>query len=101
VIGAAMARDLFGLTGTFAVRPEKVSLDQRGASVADGALRVDGVVREVVYAGSVSRVVVDTGAGLALNATVLNASAELDATIRRGTEVTASWPASALRRIAD
>ncbi len=101
VIGADRAHDLFGLTGTYAVRPEKVSIAPRGASVADGALRIDGVVREVVYAGSVSRVVVDANGGVTLNATVLNATGELDANLRRGTEVTASWPPAALRRIAD
>jgi putative spermidine/putrescine transport system ATP-binding protein len=100
VIGAEAARELFGLTGTYAVRPEKVAVVPRGEPVPDGALRVDGTVREVVYAGSVSRLVVDTRAGLAISATLLNATGDVDA-VGRGAEVTASWPPGALRRIAD
>jgi putative spermidine/putrescine transport system ATP-binding protein len=100
VIGAEAARDLFGLTGTYAVRPEKVAVMRRGEPAPDNALRVDGIVREVVYAGSVSRIVVDSRAGLALSAILLNATGDVD-TLSRGAEVTASWPPGALRRIAD
>jgi hypothetical protein len=59
------------------------------------------VVRDVVYAGAVTRIVVDGPAGLTLSSMVLNTASELDTSIRRGTEVTLSWPAAALRRISD
>jgi putative spermidine/putrescine transport system ATP-binding protein len=95
------ARDVLGLSGSFAVRPEKVSVVARGESVAPGAPHMDGVVRDVVYAGAITRIVVDGPAGLTLSSTVLNTAGELDASIRRGTEVTLSWPAAALRRISD
>jgi hypothetical protein len=62
---------------------------------------VDGVVRDVVYAGAVTRIVVDGPAGLTFSSTVLNTAGELDVSIRRGAEVTLWWPAAALRRISD
>jgi putative spermidine/putrescine transport system ATP-binding protein len=100
-IGPDAARELLGMSGSFAVRPEKVSVGPRGELVAPGAPHADGVVRDVVYAGAITRIVVDGPAGLTLSSTVLNTAGELDASIRRGTEVTLSWPAAALRRISD
>jgi putative spermidine/putrescine transport system ATP-binding protein len=96
-----VAREVFGMSGSFAVRPEKVAILPRGGPVSAGAAHIDGVVRDVVYAGAVTRIVVDGPAGLTLSSMVLNTASELDASIRRGTEVTLSWPAAALRRISD
>ncbi len=61
VLEGDAARTLLGRTGTFAVRPEKVRL-------ADGdgdgdEVRAEGSVAEVVYAGPVTRFVVDLDAG--------------------------------------
>ena len=100
-IGPDAARTLLGMTGSFAVRPEQVVITPRGESVPTDTPHVDGIVRDVVYAGSVTRVVVDGPAGLTLSATVLNAAGGIDANIRRGSEVTLRWPAGALRRISD
>ncbi|HEY9498642.1 MAG TPA: ABC transporter ATP-binding protein [Terrimesophilobacter sp.] len=100
-IAAPLARALFGLTGSFAVRPEKVEITPKGAQGPAGSRHIDGVVRDVVYAGSITRVVVDGPTGLTLSATVLNAAGGLDAGIRRGAEVTLQWPEAAFRRISD
>jgi putative spermidine/putrescine transport system ATP-binding protein len=109
-IGADAARTLLGLSGSFAVRPEKVAiaLRDRAQGRARGdepgptpAPHIDGIVRDVVYAGSVTRVIVDGPAGLTLSATVLNSTGGLDARIQRGSEVTLRWPEAALRRISD
>ncbi len=100
-IGSSTAKGVFGLEGSFAVRPEKVAISARGAAIPVGALRVDGVVRDVVYAGSITRVVVDAASGLALSSTVLNATGGSDPAIRRGEDVTLHWPEAALRRISD
>jgi putative spermidine/putrescine transport system ATP-binding protein len=98
-IGADAAQAVFGLTGSFAVRPEQVEIVYRGEPIPSGAVHADAVVRDVVYAGSVTRIVADGPAGLALSATVLNASGGLDPRIRRGSDVTMHWPEAALRRI--
>jgi putative spermidine/putrescine transport system ATP-binding protein len=47
----------------FTVRPEKIRLLEEGAVAPDGCRVEDGVVREVVYAGMVTRYVVDLDAG--------------------------------------
>jgi putative spermidine/putrescine transport system ATP-binding protein len=49
-----VARALIGRDGTFSVRPEKISIGDDGAP---------GTVAEVIYAGPVTRVVVDLAAG--------------------------------------
>ena len=49
-----VARALVGKKGTFSVRPEKISLSEAG---------VPGTIAEVIYAGPVTRYVVDLDAG--------------------------------------
>src|SRR6185437_6896506 len=63
-IGADAAQAVFGLTGSFAVRPEQVEIVYRGEPIPSGAVHADAVVRDVVYAGSVTRIVTDGPAGL-------------------------------------
>jgi len=54
LLTGAVARSLVGRDGTFSVRPEKISMDGDG---------VPGTVAEVIYAGPVTRFVVDLDAG--------------------------------------
>ena len=54
LLTGAVARTLLGRTGTFSVRPEKITIGDDGAP---------GTVAEVVYAGPVTRFVVDLDAG--------------------------------------
>ena len=56
-------------------------------------MQVDAVVRELVYAGSQTRVVADTGNGSTLVALVLNSPPATS--IHRGDEVTLSWDRAA------
>jgi putative spermidine/putrescine transport system ATP-binding protein len=55
LLTGSVARSLFGREGSFSVRPEKISLAEAGG--------VPGVVAEVIYAGPVTRFVVDLDAG--------------------------------------
>ncbi|MBB2943081.1 putative spermidine/putrescine transport system ATP-binding protein [Actinoplanes lutulentus] len=55
VFAGETARTLFGRAGTFSVRPEKINLRK--------AQETNGVVAEVIYAGPVTRYVVDLDAG--------------------------------------
>ncbi|KHL17856.1 UNVERIFIED_CONTAM: spermidine/putrescine ABC transporter ATP-binding protein [Mumia flava] len=64
------ARDLLGVDGAHALRPEKVSLvDASGwnaaepVRVADGVVEARGVIAETIYLGSANRVLVDLAAG--------------------------------------
>jgi putative spermidine/putrescine transport system ATP-binding protein len=64
VLEGTVAQRLLGRTGRFAVRPEKVELVTDPArSVGEGSVAADGVVATVVYAGPVTRYVVDLRGG--------------------------------------
>jgi len=92
VIEDAAALAILGAARTASVRPEKIRVAAEGAAV-DG-VRAAGVVREIVYAGSETRVVVAADAGVTLTALVLN-SAGAGAEFPRDSRVTLSWdPAS-------
>jgi putative spermidine/putrescine transport system ATP-binding protein len=99
VVSGDIARTIFGSPHTVAVRPEKLRLVGAGEQPAPGAGTVRGVVREVVYAGASSRIVVDA-AGTTLVAVELNSAPHPDA-IRRGDTVTLSWTPDALRVLSD
>ena len=98
IFSGAAAAAIFGRDGSFAVRPEKVSILSNGAS-RTGSVTAAGVVQDVVYAGSTTRVAVTGPAGAIIIATLLNGdTAESDA-VRRGDPITLSWPESAVRSI--
>jgi putative spermidine/putrescine transport system ATP-binding protein len=63
LLSSEVARSVLGHAGSFGIRPEKIRLDLPGAPAEDGAVRARGTIAEVVYAGSVTRYVVDLAAG--------------------------------------
>ena len=82
-----VARHLVGRPGTFAVRPEKITLHpDPTAAVAQGQIAADGAVAEVVYAGPVTRYFVDLDSGVRINAVTQNYSRTEDLA-RRGDRV--------------
>jgi putative spermidine/putrescine transport system ATP-binding protein len=82
-----VARDLVGRSGTFAVRPEKITLHPDStAAVAQGQVAADGAVAEVVYAGPVTRYLVDLDSGVRLSAVTQNHTRSEDLA-RRGDRV--------------
>jgi hypothetical protein len=58
-----------------------------------------GIIEDVVYAGSTTRVAVAGPAGASIIATILNADTTETDTIRRGDSVTLTWPENAVRSI--
>jgi putative spermidine/putrescine transport system ATP-binding protein len=58
-----VAERILGRPGVFSVRPEKIQLSLAGEPRPDGAIYADGRVAEVVYAGPITRLVVDLDAG--------------------------------------
>jgi putative spermidine/putrescine transport system ATP-binding protein len=94
------ARRLLGSDHAASVRPEKIHVHPRGdaPAAAPGTVQVDGVVREVVYAGPATRVVVDVAPDLTLAALILNVEAGA-ARFTRGQSVTLGWDAAATRRL--
>ncbi len=107
VIPAALAEQLVGKRGTFAIRPEKIRVLGAGAKAASarasvGEHQLTGTVGEVVYSGPTTRIVIDgpvdaSGSRLQLSATVLNADAPATSALRRGDPIAIAWHDSALR----
>src|SRR5436190_20114798 len=100
VIAGDAARRLLGSEHPASVRPEKIHSHPRGEApaAAPDAVQVDGVVREVVYAGPATRVVVDVAPDLTLAALTLNVEAGA-ARFTRGQSVTLGWDGAATRRV--
>jgi putative spermidine/putrescine transport system ATP-binding protein len=94
VISGDVARQILGKDTAVAVRPEKIRI---GPPDPDD-VHLDGTLREVVYAGSQTRLVVDGPDGANLSVTVLN-SAVGSSGFRRGERLTLSWPRAACREL--
>jgi putative spermidine/putrescine transport system ATP-binding protein len=83
---------LFGRKGSNSIRPEKLRLLPVGGAVADGERCADGRIAEVIYAGPVTRFVIDLPAGTRLIALRQNDSTEsADVAAMRGTGVRLAW----------
>jgi len=98
IIRGAAALAILGQQGACSIRPEKVRVLERGSAAGPADVAVDGVVREVVYAGAETRIVVDAAHGLTLTGLVLN-SATTPAQARRGDLVTLCWDRAAVNVI--
>ena len=86
LIKGEAASELLGKSGTYTVRPEKITID------GDGSRRAHGVVKEVEYLGPATRFIVDLEAGARL--VVLRQNVEessSDVLKMRGTTVNLSW----------
>jgi putative spermidine/putrescine transport system ATP-binding protein len=98
VVAGGPARAIFGTDRTVSIRPERLRVLPAGAPAAPGDGSVTGVVREVIYAGSESRVVV-AAAGATLTALQLNAGGA--GVLARGDTVVLSWHPEAVRVLDD
>ncbi len=96
------ARTVVGAEGTYSVRPEKVRIVAAGTPPAADECSADGVVRDGVYAGPVSRLQVDLDAGASLMVLQQNAeSGSGDVGRHRGARVRLLWRRDQLNRIPD
>jgi putative spermidine/putrescine transport system ATP-binding protein len=100
LIAGDAARAILGRAGTYAVRPEKIRLQPAGGSAEPGEICLDGIVREISYAGAETRVLVEVRPELTLCTTLLNA-AGAGPELRRGDSVTLCWQPGAVRAIED
>jgi putative spermidine/putrescine transport system ATP-binding protein len=92
LLSGAGAVAVVGTEGTYGIRPEKLALHARGTARGEGGRRAPGRLVEVVYAGPVTRYVVDLDAGPRLIALQQNASG--DSGLTRGAEVELEWDPS-------
>jgi putative spermidine/putrescine transport system ATP-binding protein len=92
LLDGAAARELVGEAATFTVRPEKIHVLDEGAAAPAGRCRAAGVVRDVAYAGPVTRLTVQLDAGpelVVLQQNLATTSAEVAALT--GTRVQLVW----------
>lgn len=105
VLDGEAADAVLGTRGTFAIRPERIEVLDRGAAVPAAHRAVDAEVAEVVYAGPTTRIAatVTGAAGLSspvrLTATLL--SAEASTAIAHGTPIVLAWPDAAVLDLTD
>jgi putative spermidine/putrescine transport system ATP-binding protein len=99
LLTGAAAQTVLGRTGTFGIRPEKLSVVLMDGPVEAGADHAPGSLTEVVYAGPVTRYVVDLDAGPRLIALQQNGSDP--ATLNRGARVNLVWDAHHVIAVAD
>ena len=86
------AQAVAGHRGLVSIRPEKVRLLEALAPVPEGHRRAAGTVREVVYAGSSTRYVVDLDAGGSLVAMAQNLeTSSMDVMAQRGRAIVLAW----------
>ena len=98
VISGKAAQAVLGSPAVVAIRPEKIQVLRHGETGPGGDPHVDGVIREIVYAGSETRIVVDSPAGGSFTALQLNSSVGA-AEFERGQQVTLTWHRDAARVI--
>jgi putative spermidine/putrescine transport system ATP-binding protein len=84
LLSGSAAQALIGRSGTFSVRPEKID-------ISAGSEGHPGVVAEVVYAGPVTRFVVDLDAGARVVVVEQNRRTGSAAAAMRGATVRLSW----------
>ncbi len=80
-----------GRRGTFGIRPEKLTLAAPGGDRPDGSEAARGVLAEVVYAGPVTKFVVDLDSGGRLIALEENGHSASHTELRRGDPVDLLW----------
>ena len=91
LLSGEVARSVLGRDGSFGIRPEKIHLEVPGAPVQDGAVRAPGTIAEVVYAGPVTRYVVDLDAGGRLVVLEQNGSRSAPDSAVRGAPIALLW----------
>ena len=107
LLRGAAAKAILGEEGTFAIRPEKISLGERRgdsrssrADQGDGDVSAPGRIAEVIYAGAATRFVVDLDAGVRLVALQQNLeTTSVDVQSYRDTPVTLRWRREHLIRV--
>ena len=88
LISGAVAQSILGKSGTYTVRPEKISLGQAGAN----STTATGVIKEVEYLGPATRFLIELDAGISLVALRQNTvESSVEVAALRNTKTTLSW----------
>ena len=101
LLTAAAAESVLGKSGTWSIRPEKITVIGVDEQVGAGRHAVRGTVREVVYVGMSTRFVVDLEVGGTLMAVRQNAEQSADLGHLRGETVLLTWDTQHEYKVAD
>jgi putative spermidine/putrescine transport system ATP-binding protein len=83
---------VLGSAGTWSIRPEKIRVAGAGTAAHEGERAVAGTVREVIYVGMSTRMVIDLAPGGTLVAVEQNSGRHADERLSmRGSDVTLLW----------
>ena len=63
LISGELAQRITGKAGTFSIRPEKIHMEKENANAPSDSYSADGIVRDVVYLGLLTRYFVDLDGG--------------------------------------
>ncbi|MFM8154816.1 MAG: ABC transporter ATP-binding protein [Actinomycetes bacterium] len=86
------ARAVLGSDGTWSIRPEKIRIAPAGSAAIEGERAVAGTVREVIYVGMSTRMVIDLAPGGTLVAVEQNSGRNAEQRqSMRGESVTLLW----------
>ncbi|MGL5865145.1 MAG: ABC transporter ATP-binding protein [Dermatophilaceae bacterium] len=94
LLSGAAARAILGTDGTVGIRPEKIRLELPGSPGlprSDDDVRAPGTLTEIVYAGPVTRYVVDVAAGGRLVVLEQNGRRDPPDGVVRGAQVELRW----------
>lgn len=103
LVSDAAALEVLGRSGSFGIRPEKVRILPDGAAARDGFVTIGGTIGEVVYAGPITRYVLDLpGGGRLVSVTPNNHDTSMTTgALVRGEHVTVAWHPSSVIEIPD
>jgi putative spermidine/putrescine transport system ATP-binding protein len=94
------AKSLVGEEGLFTVRPEKIRMADKGATVADDEVGADGTIRAVVYLGPDTRYIVALDAGSELVVTQQNlTTSSMEVLAAQGQPVRLVWKRQHVLRV--
>jgi putative spermidine/putrescine transport system ATP-binding protein len=97
-----VAKALLGAEGLFTVRPEKITLADAGAPIADDEVGADGTIRNVVYLGPDTRYIVTLDAGSDLVVTQQNLTrTSMEALAAQGQPVRLVWKRQHVLRVGE
>jgi putative spermidine/putrescine transport system ATP-binding protein len=91
VLAGELARRLLSRDGLFALRPEKIAIQEARGAPAIGMRRIEGTVRELTFAGILTRYSVALDGGGELSVVAQNLATAAAGSLAPGSRVLLSW----------
>jgi putative spermidine/putrescine transport system ATP-binding protein len=102
LVSGSLAASITGSSGTFAIRPERIRMQDPTAPVLDGLCSVPGRVRDAIYLGMYTRYLVTLDGGSDLTVVEQNLTGRsLDVAAARGRAVRLVWHPDDMHQVTD